>query len=455
MIEKLKAFVVRHHYKFKTIFAILLVMIALFYGLSYAASRQAASIFNNLMAHQKIMAGTITVERLRANLHGKVTFENLEWHDEEGNNKVLIPHGSLKVKPWDVITRTVKASSLQELTLEGADIALTFDDRMHIKGIDVRREADKKEPKKGVKKPISLKVKDINLKLHLINCTMKAYYGPRIFLLNDVDADIAYDSNDKMDVDFNTGEFGGVLIGDGVSLRGTIDLKPLDSDCNLNLSIKALDPSSLGTGLNIKDKVTAIAHVAGPLSGPEINGKLQMDKLHLTGITFSELTGDYHYGDGLITATNVKAKVYGGTCDAKGDFNIDSKAYHVDVLGHDLKASMAAHTLMLKCDVELDLKMSCNGDNKSTRTYGSFVSGPGMYSLIAFDKISGDFHNQYDTLTFTNVEINTPLGEVMSPRFTIVRGKLHLDDVYVGNKNTGEKKKITAFKKAPISAGQH
>jgi len=454
MFKKIRAFLGKYtHHVVAALFGIAIILAALFYGLSYIASLHAASIFNNLMANQKILKGTITVERLSANLHGKVTFTNLHWKDDEGNNDVLVPEGSLRVKPLDVIMKRVKASSLEELNLENASIVLTFDENAHIKGIDTRREADKKPKKPGNKQPFDIKVKDINVKLHLENCTMKAYYKSRIFLLNDVDADIHYNSLDKMDIDFQTGEFGGVLIGDGVSLRGSIDLKPKYSVCNLNLSIKELDPSSLGTGLNIKDKVTSIAHVSGPIAGPQIEGKLEMGRLKLPGLFFTKLKGDYKYSDGIITADNVKAKVYGGTCDASGLFNIDTKAYSVDVLGHDLQASMAAHTPMLSCEVELDLKMRCNGDNKSTQTYGTFTSGEGMYALVRFNKISGAFHNQYKTLQFTDVEINTPLGEIMSPSFSIVNGKLQLDSVYLGNRNTGEKTKLNL--KRPISPGLH
>jgi hypothetical protein len=458
MFGKIAAFLKAHrNHTLSIILGAVVIAVGSFYWLSHVASLHAATIFNNLMARQKVLEGTVTVETLSANIHGGVTFTNLEWKDDAGNNKVVIPSGSLKVKPWDIVTRTVKASSLEELTLENADIALTFDERGHIKGIDTRREADKKKaPKKpGAKQPFDIKVKDINVKLRLVNCTMKAYFKSRIFLLNKVNADIHYNSLDKMDINFQTGAFGGVLVGDGVSIRGTVDLKPRLSECNLNLSIKELDPSSLGTGLNIKDKVTSIAHVSGPIGAPYIEGKLAMEKLKLPGLFFTKLTGDYQYSNGVITADNVKAKVYGGTCDANGFFNIDTKAYSVDVLGHDLQASMAAHTPLLNCDVELDLKMRCNGDNKSTQTYGTFTSGEGMYALIKFEKISGAFHNQYKVLQFTDVEINTPLGEIMSPHFTIVKGKLHLDSVYLGNKNTGEKTKLNLPGKSPISAGMH
>ena len=451
MFRKIKNYTITHTHKrvAAVFFGILAACVATFYILSYIASVHAATIFNIMMAKQKVLRGEITVQRLSANIHGKVTFENLHWKDDEGNNDIVIPEGSFRVRPWDVITKNINTHTVEELTLVNPVIVLSFDDHMHIQGFDTRKEADKKppDPKNKGKKPPNLRMKDIDCKLILSNATIKAYYKTRIFLLNEVEANFRYKSNEQIVVNLVTGEFGGVLVGDGVSCRGTIDLKTPDQNCNLNFSTKALDPSSLGTGLNIKDKVTTIAHISGPLAGPLIEGKLQMEQLRIPGLVFSNLTGDYKYEDGVISADNVQAKVFGGTCDAKGNFNIDTKAYDVDVLGHDLQGGIAAHTLKLNCEVELDLKMRCNGDNKSTATYGSFTSGKGTYSMVQFDSISGKFHNQFNTLVFTVVEIDTPFGDVTSPRFTIVKGKLHLDDVYVGNKDTGQKRQLTVVKK--------
>jgi len=100
----------------------------------------------NMMAKQKVLRGEITVQRLSANIHGKVTFENLHWKDDEGNNDIVIPEGSFRVRPWDVITKNINTHTVEELTLVNPVIVLSFDDHMHIQGFDTRKEADKKPP---------------------------------------------------------------------------------------------------------------------------------------------------------------------------------------------------------------------------------------------------------------------------------------------------------------------
>ena len=69
------------------------------------------------------------------------------------------------------------------------------------------------------------------------------------------------------------------------------------------------------------------------------------------------------------------ADVFEGTCDARGGFNIDTKAYNVSVMGHDLHSEDATNIPYFRTLVQLDLKMLCDGNSRSTLTYGSFYSG--------------------------------------------------------------------------------
>lgn len=443
--DKLKAYLGPSKFKWVSFIGlVLIILVVVFYLMSYIASLQAASLFNKIMADQKLLEGNIKVETLSANLFGRVTFTNLEWSDETGGNVVTIPEGTFRVKPRDVVFRQLKPSSITEAALMGANITLSFDDNMHIKGLKIMQEPKKPKPKDEKKKPepIDLKLKDMNIKLNLTDCDVTALYKNRRFELDEVNADIHYNSKDKIAIDFSIGDFGGTLVGDGLILRGDVDLKPEMATCDLNLTVKELNPSSLGTGLNIHEKVTAIAKVTGQVADPTIEGKLAMKALNLPGLRFTDLTGDYIYDDGVITASDVKAKIFNGTCDANGYFNIDTKAYDVNCLGHNLQGGVAAHTPLLSCDIELNLKMRCNGDNKSTETFGHFNSGHGRYAIIAFNNISGSFHNQFNNLVFTDVVIHTPLGEVMSPEFALKDGKLRMGEVYVGNRNTGEKVRL-------------
>lgn len=74
--------------------------------------------------------------------------------------------------------------------------------------------------------------------------------------------------------------------------------------------------------------------------------------------------------------------------------------------------------------------MSCNGDNRSTVTYGTFTSGKGIYALVKFDSISGAFSNQYKRLKFDDVTIKSVSGDIVAPQFELLDGKLHMGDLY-------------------------
>ncbi len=443
MLAKIKSYMRQSKAKgAATVGGLFLILLLVFYSLSYLASVHAAQIFNHIMEKQKLLDGHIQVETLSANFLGRVSFTNLQWRDDTGSNVVSIPEGEFWVKPWDVVFRQLSTASITKASFKDAEMMLVFDDKMHIKGMKILEETPVQRSKDRRRKNFDIKLKNMDLRLKLDNCRVTALYQQRTFELNKVNADLHYDSDDKLAVDVSLGEFGGTLVGDGLVLRGSVDLKPEISTCNLNLTVKSLDPSSLGTGLNIHEKVNAVAKVTGLLPDPDLKGQLAMEALNLPGLKFTKVTGDYIYDDGLISASNVQARIFGGTCEATGSFNIDTKAYEVNCLGHKLQGGVAANTPLLSCEVELDLKMRCNGDNKSTQTFGSFTSGKGRYAVIGFDSIKGSFHNQFKTLTFTDVVISTPLGEVMSPSFKLIKGKLHMGEIYVGNKNTGQKVRL-------------
>lgn len=117
--------------------------------------------------------------------------------------------------------------------------------------------------------------------------------------------------------------------------------------------------------------------------------------------------------------------------EATGTYDIDTRAYTIDALGHDLMASIAAKTSKINCRVELVLKMCSDGNPKNVLTYGSFTSGAGTYSLIPFESIAGNFSDKNGILQFTDVKIKTPLGEVTSDAFEIVKGRVHIKDIFL------------------------
>jgi hypothetical protein len=427
---KFKNFWIHYRKKIKYGMTLLLAGVVALFVMAWLLSRQAAMIFNMVAARQHFLEGTITVESLSATPLGHVHFENLVWTLDEKGTKMTIPDGYFHVKPLDIIMRRFSTSTVTSLELNDAEIELAFNEKMHIRGIHYREPSRKKNPQNNKKRNFDIKFKNIDADLVLNHCRMTARYKNRVHTFKDVNAHIHYDSHDKVTIDFSTGELGGTLEGGGVDIQGTIDLKPAISTYDLQLGIRELNPSSLGTGLNIHETVTANAAVTGKLPEPVIIGQLYMKNLNLPGLKFTNVRGDFKYQDGYIGAQNVTADVFGGTCDASGGFNIDTKAYDVAVLGHDLHSEEAANVPFFRTLVQLDLKMSCNGDNRSTRTYGTFTSGKGIYALVKFDSISGAFFNQYKRLKFDDVQIKSQAGDIVAPQFELVDGKLHLGNLY-------------------------
>ena len=99
-------------------------------------------------------------------------------------------------------------------------------------------------------------------------------------------------------------------------------------------------------------------------------------------------------------------------------------------MGHDLHSEDATNIPYFRTLVQLDLKMLCDGDHRSTLPYGSFYSGKGIYAIIKFNSIKGTFSNQYKQLKFSDVEIKSDGGDIVAPQFELVDGKLQMVNLY-------------------------
>ena len=77
--------------------------------LATIASRGMGVIFNEVIARQTMMRGTITVASLSATPWGTISFEDLQWTDDDGQQLMTVPSGKIRVNMWDVITRNFKA----------------------------------------------------------------------------------------------------------------------------------------------------------------------------------------------------------------------------------------------------------------------------------------------------------------------------------------------------------
>ena len=191
---------------------------AVLFIMAWILSRQAAAIFNLVAERQHFLEGHITVETLSATPLGHVHFQNLVWESENGEDKVVIPDGRFHVKPLDIILRRPSTSTIDSLELNGADIALTFDERMHIKGIRaIERVQSPPGDRHKAKKPFDIKLKNLNVEVTLNHCRLTAYYKTRIHTFSDVNAKLHYDSKDKLTIDFH------VIVAYGVSIAAVTE----------------------------------------------------------------------------------------------------------------------------------------------------------------------------------------------------------------------------------------
>lgn len=445
----------------------------LYFTLCKIASEQAMLIFNKAMSTQKVLRGSVTLETLDADIWGRVEFKNLVWLDTKGQPVIHVPQGRFKVRPLDIITGSIDTETLKYLELDNALFAVRFNNKMQLdifeqehaqKSIEyaeweaerlnttLAQETNGALPQKTWEKRaneqhmrrelnLTLEGKRLNLQVLFNHCTLTAGYKKRYFVLNDVNARMNIDTKKQLDIDFSTGKFGGTMVGDGMEIRGSINLKPQIPQYNLHLNLDNVLPSSLGIA-DIKDTVSIMAAVTGLLPSPVIDGYLDFEELNIPGLHFSKVKGDLHYEDALLRFTNVTGNVFGGKVEAFGDYHLDARYYNIDARGHDLIGGIAARNSKIKCKVELQFNISSKGDPKTALTYGSFKSGKGSYYIIPFESISGEFSNQNKRLEFKNVVIETKMGVIKTNAFDIVDGKLHIGEIYLEEPDSGKIIKI-------------
>ena len=138
----------RHKKALKRTLIVLVLLSILLCALAFAAIHGAARLFNHTMSRQTMLRGTITVETLAPHITGYVQFTNLVWKDPDGHLILYVPDGSLSVRPWDIITRSIKSTTLTNITLNNATIAAYFDEKNQLDLIA----QDEKEKKDGTEK---------------------------------------------------------------------------------------------------------------------------------------------------------------------------------------------------------------------------------------------------------------------------------------------------------------
>lgn len=414
---------------------ILLITCAVILVTLEVISRGAAQIFNHAMANQDMLRGTITVERLISDITGHVYFTNLVWTDREGNPILEIPSGDFRVNVWDVLTRDFKSTTIRELTVDQPVVSVRLSDDMKVDFVRPSPDMDnlKKEPADWREKVnlssldargrrevgqwrrehrqqkmqndwrnFNAAGKKLKLRLNVHDGGVEVFYRKRHYVMSHVQMAVGIDTDRKMDIDMSIGGFGGTMIGDAISLNGTVDFQQdPEPECSLALVLYQIDPSSLGFGMNIHDKMTLSTYFTGPVSHPIGTGKVEMDELHIPGLDFANVEGNVYYENSLLQFTDVTADVYKGKLAAYGDY---------------------------------DLEIHSEGSAKSTVSSGSFLSGPGRYHLLPFDSLSGKVTDAGGDLHFYDAVIKLPGFTISTDAFHIQHGKLHLSPIRLTDK---------------------
>ena len=431
-------------------------------------SRGAAQIFNYAMANQDMLRGTITVERLISDITGHVYFTGLEWKDREGNPILEIPSGDFRVNVWDVLTRDFKSTTIRELTVNQPSVSVHLSDDMKVDFVRPSPDMDqlKKEPEDWREK-VNLATLDarerravgqwrrehhqqkvqrdwhnfnaagkhLKLRLNVHDGGVEVFYRERHYVMSHVQMAVDLDTAKQMSLDMSIGGFGGTMIGDAIALNGTVDFTEApEPACNMALVLYQVDPSSLGFGMNIHDKMTLSTYFTGPVSHPIGTGKVEMDELHIPGLDFANVEGKVYYENSLLQFTDVTADVYKGKLTARGDYDLDTRFYNLYGHGEAMQTEAALPKSGLHTRVDLDLEIHSEGSAKSTVSSGSFVSGPGRYRLLPFDSLSGKVTDAGGDLHFYDAVINLPGFTVSTDAFHIQHGKLSLNPIKLTDK---------------------
>ena len=431
----------------KGIAAFLAIGAIVFFVLATIASRGMGVIFNEVMARQTMMRGTVTVESLSATPWGTLSFTDLVWTDPDGRRLITVPDGKIRVNMWDVVTRNFKASAINGIELNDAVIVVDLDENNRLDFVppspDVKKPLNEVEPRpKPPKKTtherqeeLGKKVRNFNwqgqhldLKIRLRNSQLEVFNRNRHYVMKDVNARIVLDSNRAIYIDMETGKFGGTAIGDGLVLKGRVDLKDVLKhrmpQLDLQFDVKGVDPSSLGFGENIHDAMTLLTKVTGDFNRPFAKGRVTMPILRIPALTFDNVVGDVTYQDGILNFSNVNANVFNGKLEAKGVYNLDTRTYTITGVAKDLDSSVALKTPEFLVPVSANLNFKSEGMPRDMEVWGNFWSGEGHYMLIPIQSITGNFHNKGRHLSFSDVKVNTRVTTISTNALRIDDGQL-------------------------------
>lgn len=419
---------------------LLLLLPVLLYGFLVFLSYRAADIFNYVVEHRQLFPGTVTVGRLSATPLGKVSFEELSWVSPEGVLLADVPSGEFQVKPLDVVLRHLGSRSVTYLRLEGAYLHLIFDENMELTGFrptgEVRKEGRKKEPGLDIigaksERPFKCLVEFKGGTIVAEAPGNKTTSPRRHFTIGHGDLRAEVNTRGKTHLNLTAGQFSGTVEAGAFYLTGELDFAPEVPTYDFYLKLTDCNPNSLDVGMKLDDFASVEGRLTGELPRPIFDGKLTFEKLHIPALEFTEVVGDCHYEAGIFNARKVGAKVFGGTVEAEGFFDLEEKAWGMMLHGEGLKGGVAAHNRSLQCRVALNLEMEENKLRHIKHVRGDFRSGAGSYHLVPFNSISGSFEQEGKAINFKDVVISMAAGDITTDAFQIEKGKLTLGPIYL------------------------
>lgn len=407
----------------KILIAIALIAVLLLsaVGALYWASKNAALIANELAVEQKVLKGKITVHKLNVGMLGNIDFENFVWLDPQGKTVAEIPKGTIKINLRDAISGNFNSKSVEKIEFENAVINLVFNDKMELNVLNLAR--DKDPANTDANKP--KEKRDFNLSLILKNSSLAASYDKRHFAMSAADADIKLDTANELKLNVKTKKISGNIAAENVELNGRIDLKPNMPVYDLVFNVGSVIPSSISAGIDIDQPLHIKSKISGELPSPIIVGEFAMNSLSMTPLVLDNLKGKFRYNNAVLNITESSANTYGGSVQATGNVNIDSKNFVFDVQGQGL-SSLQVTEDKVSGPLSFTMKTQGSADSKSLSANGHFYIGEGKFSGIPFNSMEGDFSKYGSKMSFANVVIRTMAGEFTTNMLQNAVGKIQL-----------------------------
>lgn len=401
------------------------------------AMSNAADIFNAAMERQNIFKGKIAADSMHCDFYGYINFVNLNWTTDKGETIVKMPKGYVKINPLDLINTKVGPDAIKEVYIEDAAIRLRFNDQMKL---DILQEKTAAKASSGEQQPkakpddkhdnvpehtnLNLPKKMPNWRFVLKNCSVAADIKNRSYVLDKVDCSLAITEHRYADLDFVGSDLGGTLKGEGLTLKGRADL--IDDSGIFKLNLNNIVPESIGLG-KLSDPVNLNADITGTLLEPVATGKISFKKLDLgNNLVFTNVSSDFQSTKGLMKFTNTKGNIWGGSVDATGLYNLKTRRYRIDALGHAINLSQATKISDAEGEGQLTFTLLCDPQRKRQAIAGTFDIAKGKFKHFGFNRLTGEVFSYNNETYIKNIKLYTKLINLTKKAIKVSKGKVEL-----------------------------